>query len=375
VKLLRKTIVKPKTALVFTVAFLICFVQLPVGHSEETIEQEVGLGFLENVVRLDVSKYTVIVKVGTNPPLPAPAPGLFKDRVAKFNMTSAESKVDVLMFLRNDQVIWYTLNAVRGSPAFIKPTSSDTLDIAKDTLNKIQDYTPNEHIPIIQTMLNNLTELKESQTTNSDFTQEITIQSNTVTIEWIPYLNGLSHPKNSMILTFENGHLTFFHNGFNLYSIGSSEVKIEEQEAIEIAKESASAYPLKYGNGTISNFTILDDPVLTKISLQNKGNTTLYPMWEVWLPLDDMYAGGVTAFHVFVWADTGEVSSITPIGFSGIPPTQDQTSLTEQKPDAFVTIPVSVASFIAAVAIVTAIISLLIFRRHRKTASLKKVAN
>lgn len=75
-KQLRKTILKPKTVLVFTVAFLICFVQLPVGHSEETIEQEVGLGFLENVVGLDISKYNVEVRVGNNAPLPAPSAGL-----------------------------------------------------------------------------------------------------------------------------------------------------------------------------------------------------------------------------------------------------------------------------------------------------------
>ena len=370
---MRKTVLEPKTVLVFTVAFLVCFAQLPVGHSEETIEQEVGSGFLSNVVGLDVSKYNVVVKVGDNPPLPAAAPGLFKDRSVKFNMTSAESKVDVLMWLRNDQVIWYTLNAVRGSPAFIKPTSSDTLEIAKDTLDKIQDYTPNEHIPAIQTMLNNVTELKESQTTNSDFTQEITIQSNTITIEWIPYLNGLSHPKNSMTLTFENGHLTFFHNGFNLYSIGSSEIRIQEQEAIEIAKESASAYLLKDGNETISNFTILDYPVLTKISLQNKGNTTLYPMWEIWLPLDNMYAGGVTAFHVFVWADTGEVSSITPIGFSGIPPEQQSTPSTSSNgsaSNAFQSI-APVYTILAVMALIAAIIvaSYLVIRRRKQLGS------
>ena len=355
--------------LVFTVAFLICFAQLPGGHSEESIEQEVGLGFLENVVGLDTSKYNVQVKVSNNPPLPAPAPGLFKDRSVKFNMTSAESKVDVLFFLRDDLVVWYMLNAVRGSPAFIAPTSSDTLDIAKDTLGKIQYYTSNEHIPAIQTMLNSVTELKDSQTTNSNFTQEITIKPNTITIEWIPYLNGLSHPQNSMTLTFENKHLTFFHNGLSLYSIGGSEIKIQEQEAIQIAKESARAYPLKYGNGTISNFTILDDPVLTKISLQNKGNTTLYPMWEVWLPLDNMYAGGVTAFHVFVWADTGEVSSITPIGFSGIPPDQQSSPSNSSNGAASIVYESTSPEYIilAVMALTTALIiaSYLVYKRRR----------
>jgi len=186
-------------------------------------------------------------------------------------------------------------------------------------------------------MLNSVTELKDSQTTNSNFTQEIIIKPNTITIDWEPFVNGLSHPQNSMTLTFENGHLTFFHNGLNLYTIGGSEIRIQEQEAIQIAKESASSYPLKDGNETISNFTILDDPVLTKISLQNKGNTTLYPMWEIWLPLDNMYAGGVTAFHVFVWADTGEVSSITPIGFSGIPPDQQSSPSNSSNPSASTT--------------------------------------
>lgn len=37
------------------------------------------------------------------------------------------------------------------------------------------------------------------------------------------------------------------------------------------------------------------------------------------LPLDKEYPGGVTAFRVTIWADTGEISYFTPIGFYGDP--------------------------------------------------------
>lgn len=263
-----------------------------------------------------------------------------------------------------------TLNPQKGGPVFLKPASSDILSNVKDTLDKIQDYTPKEYIPALQTMLNTVTELKNSKITNANFTQEITIQGNQVTISWEPYLNNLSHPQNTLMLTFENGRLMFFTNGLSLFKIGNSEINILEQEAIEIAKESARAYPLKYGNGTISNFTILDNPVLTKISLQNKGNTTLYPMWEIWLPLDNMYAGGVTSFHVFVWADTGEVSSITPIGFSGIPPDQ-QSSPSNSSNASASTVFESISpeyTILAVMALVAAVIiaSYLVYKRRKQ---------
>ena len=82
-------------------------------------------------------------------------------------------------------------------------------------------------------------------------------------------------------------------------------------------KNYASTYSYKQYNETVSNFTILDNYISANISLEVKKDYTLYSLWRIMLPLDDMYPGGVTAFKVLMWADTGEIGSFTPIGFYG----------------------------------------------------------
>lgn len=96
---------KYEIALLFFMVFMISFSQVPQVRSAESIEEDVSLGFLKNVVGLDIEKYNVEVRVGTNAPLPASSIPT-KDRVVKLSMTSAESKVSVMYFLRNDLVVW-----------------------------------------------------------------------------------------------------------------------------------------------------------------------------------------------------------------------------------------------------------------------------
>ncbi|MFW6110966.1 MAG: hypothetical protein ACOC6H_02905, partial [Thermoproteota archaeon] len=138
---------------------------------------------------------------------------------------------------------------------------------------------------------------------------------------WRPFAHGLSNQQNQLLLKFEDGRLMHYADYLGIYEIGSSEVNISEEEAIQIAMDQARAFSWEAGNETVSNVTVLDSPVKASVSLQNRGNRTLYPLWDIRLPLDQLYPGGITGFHVLLWADTGEVQDITPIGFYGNPGT------------------------------------------------------
>ncbi|MCL2691762.1 MAG: hypothetical protein FWE56_05885, partial [Candidatus Bathyarchaeota archaeon] len=45
-----------------------------------------------------------------------------------------------------------------------------------------------------------------------------------------------------------------------------------------------------------------------------------YPIWIVDLPLNQMYPGMISVIRVMLWADTGEVISVQPLG-AGFPNT------------------------------------------------------
>lgn len=314
------------------------------------------LTFLNNVAKLDTSKYNTDLFVDNRP-------GPNYDKILKFNFSSAESKVDVLCLIKDDSLFWCTISPVKGTPAFTTPKSSDILSNAKDALDELQAFSTKDYLPTMQSMLESVTEVKNSKTSTADFTQEIAVSGNTVRISWEPFANGLSNPQNKLTLEFDGGNLKFFADYLGMFTIGSSEAKISEQEAIQIAIEHAQAFSWVQDNVTVSNVTVLSDPVIANLTLQNRGNATLYPYWDIWLPLDKMYPGGVTAFHVSIWADTGEVAYITPIGSNSDPTTINQHSsgTTQQQLSSDYTLAIAI-TLITATAVS---VGFLFFRRKR----------
>jgi hypothetical protein len=329
---------------------------------QEKIYQTTTLGLLTGIFGLNMSGYETADVIT----LPAPSEAYVTDKTyVTFKFRSAESDLDVGTIFTNGGLIWCMLYPVKGSPAFITPASSDILSTAKDTLDSLQAFSAKEYLPTMRSMLESVTVLQNSKTSNAEFTQEITVEGNDVRISWVPFANGLSNQQNRLTLEFKDDHLMFFADRLGIYKIGSSETKISEQEAIQIAIENARAYSWEVGNETISNANVLDDPVIASLSLQNRGNFTLYPLWDIRLPLDKMYPGGVTAFHVLIWADTGEVSSITPIGNFGNPDSVPSGSTAETQPPTEATIDYTLVVITAVMVVAIIIASILFYKRKR----------
>ncbi len=318
---------------------------------QDKILRDNALSFLTNVAKLNTSSYNVEVFVDN-------MPGFNYDKTLKFNFSSAESKIDVLCLFKDNSLFWCTIYPVKGPPAFTTPKSSDVLTTARDTLDSLRAFSAKDYLPTMRSMLDSVTELKSSKTTVGNFTQEIAVSGSIVRISWEPFANGLSNPQNKLTLEFKDGNLMFFADYLGMFKIGSTEVKISEQEAIQIAIERARAYSWVQGDETVSNVNVLDSPVIANISLQNRGDNTLYPFWDIWLPLDKTYPGGVTAFHVGIWADTGKVEYITPIGYYGAPgsvPSESQETSSDY----------SLAIAIALIATTAVIVSYLLYKRKR----------
>jgi len=346
------------------------FPQSPQNLTEEdTIFVNNALQFLNNVANVNTSSYHVDARIANE------APGVISGKTLKLNLSSATSMLGVSALFAGSEFFWCTIYSVRGSPALNHPVSSSVLVHAKETLNKLQAFSARNYLPIFQSMLNSVTELQNSKTTNAYYTQEITVSGNTVRISWEPFANGLSNPQNKLTLEFQNGKLVFFCNFLDKYNIGSSDVKVSEAEAIQIATEHAQTFSWVQDNEAISNVTVLDSPIIAKVSLQNRGNNTLYPIWSIMLPLDKMYPGGVTAFRVAIWADTGEVSYISPIGFYGDPEAVPSSESQTPSPTAQATLENSQAAVSdsliigGALTVATAIIVGYLFYKAKKIAN------
>jgi hypothetical protein len=124
--------------------------------------------------------------------------------------------------------------------------------------------------------------------------------------------NGFDFDPKSLRLVYEDGVLTDFIDGWYLFTIGNTNVNVNADNAIEIARDAVKNFTWKVNGIPVSGFNVLSEPVsVTFHPIPREVSLALVPYWQVILYLDNVYAGGVTRLAVGVWADTGAVAQIT----------------------------------------------------------------
>jgi len=271
---------------------------------------EKTLAFLSEVAGLDLSKYTVDVHVSN-----ASSNGLF-DTVVNYNFTNANSKFNAMALFRNNALVWCKIYPTEGSPIFIQQPSTDSVTNAMSVLGRYQTYSNKPYLSAVQNLLKSTPEFTNQ--TLGDITQKTTVAENTQSVEWSYTVNGIANGYDTINLEFENGRLEFFQDNWNLYLIGSTDINVSSTQTVQTAISRAeTAYSTTLANGTVSNVVVLAKPVFETLSMQNRGNNTLYPLWDLLLPLDKVYSGAITSVRVSIWADTGQVDYMAGTGPGG----------------------------------------------------------
>ena len=143
------------------------------------------------------------------------------------------------------------------------------------------------------------------------------------TFQWKRLNNGIDFP--SLYLTIRSGAFAGLTDDFHVYSIGSDEVTISSEEAVEIAMERANNTSWKVNNSDgsvveVTNATVLEDRTSARLLSAPKEPLVLYPYWEVSLTFDKIYPGSVYGVSYSIWADTGEVFYGNLLIFGGSTP-------------------------------------------------------
>jgi hypothetical protein len=111
--------------------------------------------------------------------------------------------------------------------------------------------------------------------------------------EWVYIYNGIEF--NRVKLTFKNDTLSRFDDDRTTHPIGSIDINVPKEQAIETAKHYISGFINKY-NLTIANITSVLDSTWNETG-------ALHPFWGVKIEFDQDTSG----VHVYVWADSGLV--------------------------------------------------------------------
>ena len=190
------------------------FVYLPAAYLTENSNSDQVLLFLEEAVRIDVSKYDVTM-LGTSVTHPDWLDGLAQV-TGKYTLESETSKLDVLFKFRNGTLSWCLMRVIEGSPHYLDVQSGNIREAADDFLERYQGYLGDSELEEMRNILDG--EVADNSTTivgNLKFTMSVTSFSSY--FDWRHTIEGIDC--GGVDVSFHNGHFYAFGDDRQYYSI------------------------------------------------------------------------------------------------------------------------------------------------------------
>lgn len=351
--------------LILVAVLTLPFVQVPTAYSAELTAPEKALLFLRDVININMTKYTATLD-SHSVDYPAEFGGIAQEDIT-YILESNENKLVAAFTFRNKTLAWCALDLLEGSLPYAQPFTS-VLDKAKDILQRYQAYTGDpdfeetRDFTRMRKILDTVDVIKNTTTTLGNVKLKITSGTDYAVFEWVYTSNGLDFP--GITIEFLNGSFFGLSDIWRIYKIGSTDVNVSKEEAINIALKYVENFSWTVSTSDdnwieVKDFKILDEPLTAELlTTRTREPLTLYPYWRVDLYLDKVYLGNVNRISLAIWADTGDVASCLPLGRGGGPlmgvsttNLQSKGSTSQANPTPII-IAVSVVIVIAAIAAV-----------------------
>jgi DNA-binding transcriptional ArsR family regulator len=268
--------------------------------------------FLRDVIQIDITEYQATLL--SNTVESRSDLGGVVEQILRYSLTNSESKIDVVFRFRNNKLSRYQISLVEGSPIYAQAQPYSILDAAKNLLQRFRFYDDASYLEEMSKILASVNETENIEITEGNTKLKVSISGDNAEVLWLYTENGVDFSPKSLSLVFENHILKELTDGWFLFTIGSTEVNISNEEAIQIARNAVQGFTWEADGVVVSGFSVLEEPVSAVFhpTLREEG-LALVPYWEVTLYLDKVYPGGVNRIVVGIWADTGEVRRITTL--------------------------------------------------------------
>ena len=267
------------------------------------------LGILQDVVKLDMPKYQATLLSDTVE-YRSDLGGVVEE-LAKYSLTSNESRIDVTLRFRNSHFNRFQLYIDEGTPQYSQIQPLDNVAATKALLERYEAYTGDSYLEDMRTLLSVVNGTENNGTTLNHTKLTFTTSGDSVRVMLLYTENGVDFSPKSLSFVFQNGVLTEILDDWYLFTVENTEVDISSTQAIQIARNAAANFKWIADSQEITNFTILQQPVSVMFHPSPRAGLALVPYWFVTLYLDKVYPGGVNRINVGVWADTGEVAQIS----------------------------------------------------------------
>jgi hypothetical protein len=297
----------------------------------ETTVQEKGLTILNEVVGLDLTKYAVTTnEVETSQQ--KSYLGVVPEEDVQYTLSSGDSEIETLNTFVNGKLQRMYVLENEGLPSLVNPLDgANAVEMAKRFLTDYQEYTTDSIYGTLGSMLDNVDADKNMTKTMGNVQLNVSAIDGSTTFKWTYTFNGVLASNKFVALGFDNGFFTVFVDNWHLYSIGSTNVGLSEDEAVAIALDTARqhSWSLQLDEDTLRNFdekkiswaALIFDCSLGVPEARSEDSLMLYPVWCVGVTLDKWY-GQLYGIQVDIWADTGEVRLVQE-AWSTLPPPKE----------------------------------------------------
>lgn len=295
------------------------------AYAAEASAQQKAITILNDVVGLDTNAYVANLNRESTSTLE----GRSQNEV-NFNFNSSEGSLRIMCTFIDNKLRQIYLNDYTGKLTIDQPTTN-TLDKAKEFLEKYQTYTTDSFYGELKTMLNNAATDKNATITVGNIKLEISVLGDRThqDLTWT-YVDdkGVQATLKNVVLSFDRGHLQCFMDNWNLYTVaGTPKLSNEDAKVIALNAIQDFTYGASDDKGNsviVSGFRVasVGDATLSYLnydeetsgySARGGDSFVLYPSWYVPIGFDQFYPGSVTGARVRIWADTGQVSTIDPM--------------------------------------------------------------
>lgn len=354
--------------LVLAVALVFSLAHLGGASSSEIPVQDKAVSVMTDVVGLDMAKYNIEL-TSNIVDYPEIYGGLVRDDL-RYDIEADGSKARVAFTFINKTLTRFYMYPLEGSLLYAQPLSADQLTATKTLLERYQTYMGASYLQEARNILDTVTEIKTTNVTMDNLKLIISESGGHLNyLMWWYTVNGADFPL-GLSVEFANGKLKGFSDYTSFYRLGSADVKISREEAIQTTKELAKDYTtlnVSTGNGDYTEVTLnlTEEHMTVELQIGNREPFTFYPLWYVRLYAEQAI-GGTDGFQAGIWADTGEIAYSQLTGHHGVVPIEDPTNQSptpSQNSSNQNLIPYLLAGIAATAILVTA---LLILKKRKK---------
>lgn len=270
-----------------------------------------AMTIIKNVFQIDVTKYQVTLLSDTVGP--EASMGGISEEVLTYSLVNNASNINLVLTFTNGSFSLFQLNVIEGvqafTPVYTQRQPTDFLTAARDIIVRYESVDNASYLNQMSQLLSAATEPLQNQTLGN-VKLETSVDGENAQFTLLYTENNVDFVAKSLEMVFENGILTTLSDDWPLYAIGSTQMNITQDQAIQIARDAVTSFTWKVNGVQVSNFNVLQEPVSAVFFAIPLSGLTLYPYWYVTLYLDKFYPGGVNSIGVGILATTGQVLNI-----------------------------------------------------------------